>query len=51
LIYAIGDVVDYPGKMQLIASGFGEAPVAITQALQEIYPERKQPLHSTSLIH
>ncbi|ERL66323.1 NAD(P)/FAD-dependent oxidoreductase [Schleiferilactobacillus shenzhenensis] len=50
-IYAIGDVVDYPGKMQLIASGFGEAPVAVTQALQEIYPERKQPLHSTSLIH
>lgn len=50
-IYAIGDVVTYPGKMQLIASGFGEAPVAVTQALQQVYPERKQPLHSTSLIH
>ncbi|WP_461225802.1 NAD(P)/FAD-dependent oxidoreductase [Lacticaseibacillus suihuaensis] len=50
-IYAIGDVADYPGKLKLIASGFGEAPTAVTGALNYLYPERKQALHSTQLYH
>lgn len=50
-IYAIGDTVIYPGKVKLIANGFGEAPVAVTELLQTIYPERRQPLHSTQLFN
>ncbi len=48
-IYGIGDAVTYPGKVKLIASGFGEAPTAINHIAEDLYPERKQPLHSTSL--
>lgn len=50
-IYAIGDVVTYPGKLKLIASGFGEAPTAINEDLQALYPDRRQPTHSTQLYH
>ncbi|MCH4170136.1 MAG: NAD(P)/FAD-dependent oxidoreductase [Lactobacillus sp.] len=48
-IYGIGDAVTYPGKVKLIAAGFGEAPSAINHLATELYPERKQPLHSTSI--
>lgn len=49
-VFAIGDCSTYPGKTKLIATGFGEAPVAVAAALDYIYPERRQPLvHSTSL--
>ncbi|WP_461214237.1 NAD(P)/FAD-dependent oxidoreductase [Lacticaseibacillus sp. GG6-2] len=48
-VYGIGDAVTYPGKVKLIASGFGEAPTAINHIATALYPERKQPLHSTSL--
>ena len=50
-IYAIGDAVTYPGKLKLIASGFGEAPTAINEDLQALYPDRRQPTHSTQLFH
>lgn len=50
-VYAIGDAADYPGKMNLIATGYGEAPIAVTTALETIYPEKVQPLHSTSLFN
>jgi len=50
-IYAIGDAVNYPGKLQLIASGFGEAPTAVSQALTYLYPDRRQALHSSQLYH
>nr|WP_241865023.1 NAD(P)/FAD-dependent oxidoreductase [Lacticaseibacillus kribbianus] len=50
-IFAIGDVASYPGKLKLIASGFGEAPTAVAAALARLYPERKQALHSTQLYH
>lgn len=50
-IYAIGDAVTYPGKLKLIASGFGEAPTAINEDLQALYPDRRQPTHSTQLYH
>ena len=50
-VYAIGDATDYEGKVALIASGFGEAPTAINQAIKYIYPDRdNRVVHSTSLI-
>lgn len=50
-IYAIGDVADYPGKIKLIATGFGEGPTAVNNALNYIDPNRSAPhIHSTSLI-
>ncbi|RAS81311.1 NAD(P)/FAD-dependent oxidoreductase [Priestia endophytica] len=49
-IYAAGDVCTYGGKVKLIASGFGEAPTAISNAKAYIDPKaRVQPAHSTSL--
>lgn len=48
-IAAIGDTVTYPGKLGLIASGFGEAPNAVNQMMMTLYPERRSPLHSTTL--
>ncbi|KRM34785.1 trxB1 protein [Agrilactobacillus composti DSM 18527 = JCM 14202] len=51
LIYSVGDSAYYNGKVKLIASGFGEVPTAVNHALETIYPERKQPLHSTSLFN
>ncbi|WP_373822752.1 NAD(P)/FAD-dependent oxidoreductase [Streptococcus ferus] len=50
-IYAIGDAADYEGKVDLIATGFGEAPIAVNQAIKYIYPDRdNRVVHSTSLI-
>ncbi|MGT2926348.1 NAD(P)/FAD-dependent oxidoreductase [Streptococcus cuniculipharyngis] len=50
-IYAVGDAATYVGKADLIATGFGEAPMAVNQAINYIYPERDNRLvHSTSLI-
>lgn len=49
-IYAVGDCCYYNGKVELIASGFGEAPTAVNNAMHFINPElRVQPMHSTSL--
>jgi thioredoxin reductase (NADPH) len=50
-IYAIGDAITYPGKLKLIASGFGEAPIAVNEALTYLYPDRRQATHSTQLYH
>lgn len=50
-VYAIGDAADYEGKVDLIATGFGEAPTAVAQAISYIYPDRdNRTVHSTSLI-
>ncbi|MFJ8263822.1 NAD(P)/FAD-dependent oxidoreductase [Rummeliibacillus sp. NPDC094406] len=50
-IYAAGDICTYDGKVKLIASGFGEAPVAISNAKVYVDPTSKvQPLHSTSIM-
>lgn len=49
-IYAIGDCCTYDGKVDLIATGFGEAPVAVNHAMAYIDPSSHvQPTHSTSL--
>ncbi|CDQ39213.1 MULTISPECIES: NAD(P)/FAD-dependent oxidoreductase [Virgibacillus] len=49
-IYAAGDICTYDGKVNLIATGFGEGPTAINNAKQYIDPKaRIQPKHSTSM--
>jgi ferredoxin/flavodoxin---NADP+ reductase len=50
-IYAAGDICTYEGKVKLIASGFGEAPTAVSNAKVYIDPSANvQPLHSTSIM-
>ncbi|OLT49275.1 ferredoxin--NADP(+) reductase [Saccharomonospora sp. CUA-673] len=47
-VYAAGDVAAYPGKVKLIATGFGEAATAINNIAVEIDPNAKLfPGHST----
>ncbi|QKG83787.1 NAD(P)/FAD-dependent oxidoreductase [Kroppenstedtia pulmonis] len=49
-IYAAGDIATYPGKVKLIAVGFGEAPTAVNNAKQYIDPHaRLQPGHSSNM--
>ncbi|MDQ6828083.1 MAG: NAD(P)/FAD-dependent oxidoreductase [Gemmatimonadota bacterium] len=49
-VYAAGDVTTYPGKLKLIACGFGEAATAVNQAVHWIYPEKKAtPGHSSNM--
>ncbi len=38
-VFAAGDVTDYPGKVRLIAVGFGEAATAVNNATVAIDPE------------
>lgn len=40
-VYAAGDVVDYPGKVPLISSGFGEAATAVNNAAVWMDPEAR----------
>jgi thioredoxin reductase (NADPH) len=42
-IFAIGDVVTYPGKLKLILTGFSEAAIAARSAYALVHPET--PLH------
>jgi len=50
-IYAVGDICTYEGKVKLIATGFGEAPVAVSNAKVYLDPTAKlQTLHSTSVM-
>ncbi|MBF0818747.1 NAD(P)/FAD-dependent oxidoreductase [Streptococcus acidominimus] len=49
-IYAVGDCCSYEGKVDLIATGLGEAPTAVNNAMHFINPaEKVQPRHSSSL--
>ena len=49
-IYAAGDVVEYEGKLDLIATGFAEAAIAVNNAVHRIDPSaRVNPGHSTNL--
>lgn len=49
-IFAAGDITTYPGKLKLIAVGFGEAPTAVNNAKVYIDPSAKlSPGHSSSM--
>jgi thioredoxin reductase len=49
-VYAAGDIATYEGKLELIATGFGEAAMAVNHAVQAINPKaRYNPGHSTNL--
>lgn len=49
-IFAAGDITTYPGKLKLIAVGFGEAPTAVNNAKVYIDPTAKlSPGHSSNL--
>jgi thioredoxin reductase len=49
-IFAAGDLVDYEGKLDLIATGFAEAAVAVNNAVHFVDPSaRVNPGHSTSM--
>jgi len=37
-VYAAGDIVDYPGKVKLIATGFGEVATAVNNAFAYLNP-------------
>lgn len=50
-VYAVGDINTYEGKVKLIATGFGEAPIAVSNAKVYVDPtSRVQPLHSTTIM-
>ncbi|HEY3086503.1 MAG TPA: NAD(P)/FAD-dependent oxidoreductase [Jatrophihabitantaceae bacterium] len=38
-VYAAGDIVDYPGKVRLIATGFGEVATAVNNAAAWLNPD------------
>ena len=49
-IYAPGDLVSYPGKLDLIATGYAEAAIVVNQAAHYLDPTaRVAPEHSTNL--
>jgi thioredoxin reductase (NADPH) len=49
-VWAAGDITTYPGKLKLIATGFGEAATAVNQAVHFVYPDKKvNPGHSSNL--
>ena len=49
-IYAAGDIVSYEGKLDLIATGFSEAAIAVNHAVHYVDPSaRMNPGHSTNM--
>ena len=49
-VFAAGDITDYPGKVRLIAVGFGEAATAVNNAAVHIDPAAQLfPGHSTDM--
>ncbi len=49
-IYACGDIATYDGKVKLIINGFGEAPIAVSQAKLYADPTAKiSHVHSSSM--
>ncbi len=47
-VYGAGDIVTYDGKLKLIATGFGEAAIAVNHAKAHMDPSAKvNPGHSS----
>jgi thioredoxin reductase (NADPH) len=48
-VWACGDITTFEGKLKLIATGFAEAAIAVSQAVHHIRPDMKiQPKYSTN---
>jgi thioredoxin reductase (NADPH) len=48
-VWACGDITTFEGKLKLIATGFSEAAIAVSQAVHHIRPETNiQPKYSTN---
>ena len=47
-IFAVGDINDYPGKLDLILSGFHETTLAVQEAYKRIYPGKRVPFGYTT---
>ena len=48
LVFAAGDITSYPGKVDLISVGFGEAAIAVNNAVTTLNPDAKLfPGHSS----
>jgi len=48
-VWACGDITTFDGKLKLIATGYAEAAIAVSQAIHHIRPETKiQPKYSTN---
>ncbi len=48
-VYAAGDIATFEGKLELISTGFGEAAIAVNNAVHYMDPSAKvDPGHSTS---
>ncbi len=49
-VFAAGDIATYDGKLELIATGFSEAAMAVNHAIHSLNPSaRYNPGHSTNL--
>jgi thioredoxin reductase (NADPH) len=48
-VFAAGDMVTYPGKIKLIATGFAEAAIAVKSAIEYIRPGQKVRVQYSSL--
>jgi len=47
-IFAVGDINNYPGKMDLILSGFHETTLAVQEAYKRIHPGERVPFGYTT---
>ncbi|MDQ3741891.1 MAG: NAD(P)/FAD-dependent oxidoreductase [Actinomycetota bacterium] len=48
-VWACGDITTFEGKLKLIATGYAEAAIAVSQAVHRIRPDTKiQPKYSTN---
>lgn len=48
-IFAAGDAVTYPGKLRLIAGGFGEVATAVAGAKRYVDPDARVQIHSSNM--
>ena len=47
-IFAVGDINDYPGKLDLILCGFHESTIAVQKAYERCFPGEKVPFGYTT---
>ncbi|MEJ6348669.1 NAD(P)/FAD-dependent oxidoreductase [Holzapfeliella sp. He02] len=48
-VFAVGDSITRPGHLPLITLGFGEAQVAVTTLMKQLFSDNNMAVHSTSL--